>query len=143
MWHRSLYMLTSRIYSDDLCKLTITNTLYCLKKRYFPNSSICSKFCFPKKISTIWFQALTECFKESMISGNKGEWRILDLVNSIIKKISIETDIIESTVIELLNSWLSASINRLFVKSYAVASMSQIKSYVKEKKEPWFLFNIS
>jgi hypothetical protein len=64
-------------------------------------------------------------------------------VNSIIKKISIETDIIERTVIELLNSWLSASISRLFVKSYAVASMSQIKSYVKEKKEPLFLFNIS
>ena len=96
--------------------------------KYLPNSSICCKFCFPKKISTIWFHAVNDSFKESMISGKRGELTILDLVNSVIKNISIEIEIIERTVIELLNSWMSASISRLFVKSYAVASISQMKS---------------
>jgi hypothetical protein len=60
---------------------------------------------------------MIESFKKLRISGKIAELTNLDLVNSIINRISIETEIIEITTIELLNSWFSASISRLFVKS--------------------------
>jgi hypothetical protein len=58
-----------------------------------------------------------ESFKNLRISGKIAEFINFDLVNSIIKRMSIETEMIEITTIELLNSWFSASISKLFVRS--------------------------